>query len=325
MLRSTFLLGAALLASALTAPPPGAVVVSQTNVSGSYSSVQSAVNSLPSTGDAVIFIYAGYYNEQVYITRSGKLTIYGYAPNNGTSYEDNHVTIAANVSAVAAGGDDPSGTLRVHKNYFNILNVNVLNTFNTATAIAVSYYGTEIGTYGCQFVAFQDTLLTETGMHYFKYSYIEGAIDYIFGQYSQAYFEQCTMASTRYGYITASGRNSATDPGAYVFDNCTVVAAATAANGTVGNVYLGRPWRPFARVVYMNSYLSDVINPAGWHEWTAGVVPVNASFFEYDNTGAGAWNCEQRVDFSYEISDSEAANFTLSALFSGVTSWILPL
>ncbi|KAJ3208136.1 hypothetical protein HDU83_004927 [Entophlyctis luteolus] len=316
------ILVAASLVSALTSPPSGAVTVSKTGVSGSYSTIQSAVNALSSSGDAVIFIYPGNYSEQVYITRSGKLTIYGYASNTGTSYSANQVTITAGVSAASAGSDDASGTLRVHKNNFNMINVNVKNTFNTGIAIAAAYYGTEFGTYGCQFSAYQDTLYTNTGTHYFKYSYIEGAIDFIFGKLSKAYFDHCTIASTKAGYVTANGRDSATDTGGYVFNSSTIQAAASAASGTVGNVYLGRPWRPYARVVYMYCSISDVINAAGWHEWSDNVLPVNVSYFEYMNTGAGSWN-SGRVSWAKEINSSVASQYSLSTFLNGSSAWIL--
>ncbi|KAJ3391110.1 hypothetical protein HDU84_006477 [Entophlyctis sp. JEL0112] len=322
MIRAFVICLTAAVVSSLTVPPSGAVTVSKSGVAGSHSTVQAAVNALPASGDAVLFIYPGKYSEQVYITRAGKLTVYGYATNNGTSYSANQVTITAGVSAAAAGSDDLSGTLRVHKDYFNIFNVNVKNTFNTSIAIAVSYYGTQIGTYGCQFSAYQDTLLTETGMHFFKYSYIEGAVDYIFGQYSQAYFDHCTVASTKPGFITASGRASAADKGAYVFNSCTIEAAATAVAGTAGNVYLGRPWGSYARVVFMYSSISNVVNAAGWHEWSNNVLPVNVSYFEYNNTGAGAWKTG-RVSWASEINSTVAAKYSLNSLFAGSTSWIV--
>ncbi|KAJ3089767.1 hypothetical protein HK100_007659 [Physocladia obscura] len=308
----------------INTPPVDAVVVSQTGMNGSYSTIQAAVDSLPDAGSAVIFIYPGVYTEMVYITRTGPLTVYGANNDTGTiSYTGNSVTITNNVSAVAVGHDDLSAPLRVHKSNFTLVNVNVQNQFNTGIGVAVSYYGDRIGTYGCKFYAYQDTLLTQTGQHYFFNSYIEGAVDFIFGQYSKAFFQSTILSSIRYGYITANGRNSSTDPGGYVFNDCEAIVSPDAVNGTVGNVYLGRPWRPYARVVYMNSDLTDAINPAGWHEWSTGVYPNYTTYYEYNNYGAGSWN-SNRVSFAENITEEIAANFTLDNFFDSI-SWIYDL
>jgi polygalacturonase len=37
-----------------------------------------------------------------------------------------------------------------------------------------------------------------------------------------------------------------------------------------GKVYLGRPWRPYATVVYLNTEMGSHIDPAGWREWHPG-------------------------------------------------------
>ncbi|KAJ3130931.1 hypothetical protein HK100_007157 [Physocladia obscura] len=308
--------------SAITTPPSGAITVSKAGGGGKYMTIQAAINSLADTGAVTIFIYPGTYTEMVYITRTGPLTIYGSAASE-TTYTGNTVLLTNNVSAVAIGADDLSAPLRVHKSNFTLINVNVQNTFNTGIGVAVSYYGTYIGSYGCQFLAYQDTLLTETGEHYFENTYIEGAVDYIFGQYSKAYFQSVILASIGHGYVTANGRASSTDTGGYVFNGCTVTASSKAVSGTVGKVYLGRPWGAYARVIYMYSDLTDVLNLAGWYEWTVGVYPSHASFFEYNNSGAGAWN-SQRANFSQEISATVANEYSLANFFSS-TSWILSL
>lgn len=63
------------------------------------------------------------------------------------------------------------------------------------------------------------------------------------------------------GYITAQARGEEKDPSGFVFKDCVVV-------GT-GWTYLGRPWRPYARVIFYNSTFSNIIVPAGWDPWFA--------------------------------------------------------
>lgn len=43
-----------------------------------------------------------------------------------------------------------------------------------------------------------------------------------------------------------------------------VVLGKSAASGTKGSVYLGRPWGDYARVVFQNSNLENMITSAHW-------------------------------------------------------------
>ena len=65
------------LAASRTSPPSGALVVrSGTTTSGEYKTINAALATLPNdSSERSIFIYGGTYNEQVYITRSGPLTV----------------------------------------------------------------------------------------------------------------------------------------------------------------------------------------------------------------------------------------------------------
>lgn len=89
-------------------------------------------------------------------------------------------------------------------------------------------------------------------------------------------------ASSGPGYVTASGRMS-DDAGVYVvcprslllypveltgrppqLDNCKFTLAASATADTTGKVYLGRPWRAYARVIIQESKIESHIRPEGW-------------------------------------------------------------
>ncbi|KAJ3039110.1 hypothetical protein HDV00_012601 [Rhizophlyctis rosea] len=315
-------------AASLTSPPSGAVVVRQSGTkSGEFSTISAAIKSLDSSSSKTIFIYPGTYTEQVYITRSGALTIRGYTTNTA-DYASNQVTITFNKGAQDAGGNDQSGTLRVAKSNFAMYNVNVKNTYGNkgagsqSQAIALSAYGSQQAYYACQFTGYQDTVLANTGTQYFGKSYIEGAVDYIFGQQAKSYFKGCTIASTGQGYITASGRDSTSNPSYYVFDTCTVRAASSASSIT-GKVYLGRPWRNYARVVFMNSNLSNIINAAGWSQWsTSSPNTDHVTFGEYNNSGAGAWG-SGRAKFATKLGSSSGYGIG-DVLGSSYTNWVDP-
>ncbi len=55
---------------------------------------------------------------------------------------------------------------------------------------------------------YQDTILAQSGNQFYASCYIEGAVDYIFGQEARAFFHQSTIASIGAGAITANGRDS---------------------------------------------------------------------------------------------------------------------
>lgn len=88
-------------------------------------------------------------------------------------------------------------------------------------------------------------------------------MDYIFGD-AAAWFDSCTIASNGGGSITANSRETTDDTTWYVFNKCTIQQSENATADLSGEVYLGRPWRVLARVMFQYSTLSDIINADGW-------------------------------------------------------------
>lgn len=191
------------LATSRTSAPSGCITVGS---GGSYSTIQSAVNSLSTTSTTAqcIFIEAGTYTEQVLVSsRAAHLTFYGYTTNTA-SYSSNVVTIANDLSVAAGYTDDETGTLRVKATNFKMYNINVANTYGKGSqAIALSAYA-DSGYYACQFTGYQDTVLAEEGYQLYADCLIEGATDFIFGQYAAAWFENCDIRvlAASSGYIT---------------------------------------------------------------------------------------------------------------------------
>ncbi|KAJ7162176.1 pectin methyl esterase [Mycena filopes] len=271
-----------------TTPPAGAIVVRQTGAAaGQFTTISAAMASLSGTAAATVFIFPGTYNEQVNITHPN-LQIMGSTTDTGT-YKQNTVTITHNLNAQDNGGNDACATVRATTAASNlrIYNVNIVNSFGPGKqATALSATGTQQGFYGLSVTGYQDTLLADGGgavrYQYYSNCFIEGAVDYIYGSAS-AWFGECTIASNGGGAITANSRNSATDPTYYVIDSSTITSATT--TSLVGDVYLGRPWRVFARVVFQNSVLPNLINPIGYSQLAANPTPI---YSEFGNTGAGA-------------------------------------
>ncbi|KAL7274024.1 hypothetical protein RUND412_003095 [Rhizina undulata] len=293
------------LATAMNSPPSGAIVVRPTATTGAYTSIQSAVDSLSttSTADQIIFIYAGTYKEQVYIpARKAQLTIYGQTADM-SSYSDNKVTITKGLSQDTVSNDDLTATVRAWSAGLKMYNINLVNSRGEGSqALALSAYATEQSYYGMKFIGYQDTVMAETGNQLYINSYIEGAVDFVFGQYARAWFHNVQLGIRAAGTITANGRSSSSGVSYYVFNDCTVDVASgyTVADGAT---YLGRPWEEYARVVFQKSTLGAVVNSAGWSVWsTSDKRTADVLFGEYDNSGDGASGT--RASFATKLSSA---------------------
>jgi len=310
--------------SSHTTPPAGAKIVrAGTTTSGEFATLAAAVAALPNDSSAqTIFIYPGTYSGQVLIERSGPVTILGYSTNPG-SYSANQVTITASATLTTAGSDDASGTLRIHTDDVAIYNVNIRNNFGSGVqAIALSNYGDHVGLYACGLYGYQDTLYTNEGTHVYVQSYIQGAVDFVFGRLSQAYFEGNTIAVSGPGCITASGRTS-NDSGIYLFSENNIVLASNAVSGTSGNIFFGRPWSDYARVVFKSTTVSAPMNPTLWSIWGASDPNTDhVTFDDYATTGPGIPSNVARASFATLLTASEASAFTMWSALGGNTSWI---
>ncbi|KAL5534207.1 hypothetical protein ACEPAG_669 [Sanghuangporus baumii] len=315
-------------AASRTSPPSGAVIVDSSSTgSGQYKTIASAIAALPGDGSSQsIFIYPGTYNEQLLIDRSGSVTLYGYTTDT-MDYSKNQVVVTHSESLIEAGSDDESGTLRIKSDNVSLYNLDVRNDYSEsgriAQAIAVSAYGSQFGAYACRFFSYQDTLLAQSGTQVYLMSYIEGAVDYIFGQHAQAYFEGNTIASKGAGCITANGRPDDSDSSIYVFNKNDIVASSDAFTNVTSRAYLGRPWTDYARVVFLNSNIELQLNSAIWSEWSSSTPNTDHILFaEYNSQGSGVADAN-RPSFATVLSESQASQYTISTtLGNDYADWV---
>lgn len=277
--------------------------------------LQEAIDSIDknSTTTTKIFIKPGTYTGQTFITSGyqGKIAVYGYTSDD-QDYAKNEVILTNSLSSSQAGGNEKSGTLRVHSPNVSFYNLRIENTAGDAgPSHALSIMATKTAYYGCAFTGYQDTMFGHNTDSVFKNSYIEGAVDFIYGGTNvNFWFEECDIANNRAagGYITASGRES-NDEGWYVINNSRVIAKSGVSINP-GSVWLGRPWRYYARTVFQNSQLPGIIQPQGWHPWDKGDDLSNVYYGEFNNGGAGS-STDNRVSWAKQLDDAVSIDSTI--------------
>ncbi|KAB1202632.1 putative pectinesterase 66 [Morella rubra] len=186
-------------------------------------------------------------------------------------------------------------------------------------AVAAAVLGDKSAFYYCSFVGVQDTLWDACGRHLFHQCFIQGGIDFIFGN-GQSLYEGSEInysmgpysSEHGVGSITAEGRELANDPSGFVFTNCSFKGN--------GKAYLGRAWRNFSRVIVANSILSDVIVPEGWNAWNAEHHVEQLTYVEANCSGPGA-DTSKRVPWMKKLSATELSHF-VSTLFIDQEGWL---
>ncbi len=273
--------------------------------SGDFKSIQQAVDHVPdnNTRRVVIRIKPGRYEEQIRVPAAKRFITF-------RGEEASKTVITHKLSAQQAGNTRLAFTVFVNADDFRAENITFENTFGTGSqAVALFVDAERAEFHNCRFLAWQDTLFVNGSRHYFKDCYIEGHVDFIFGTAS-AVFENCSIHSKGAGYVTAHYRTSNEENTGFVF-----LRSRFTGQDTGRGVFLGRPWRPYARVVFIECWLDSHIRPEGWDNWRDPAREKTAWFAEYKSTGPGA-NPAARVAWSKQLTASEAAAFSRSRFFS---------
>ncbi len=181
-------------------------------------------------------------------------------------------------------------------------------------AVALMTNGDRILLRRCHIAGNQDTIYTygrygengQTCRSLYVDCLIEGTTDFIFGP-GRCWFENCEILSKRNSYITAASTFEGEKYG-YVFNHCRLTAAPG-----VDKVYLGRPWRDYANVVYLDCEMLSHIRPAGWHNWNNPAREKTAFYAEHGCYGPGA-DSSARVGWSHILTDAQAQDYTVDKM-----------
>ncbi len=294
----------------LATPAPVQVVVNPDGT-GDFKTIQMAIDHAPfvsANQRLIIEIRPGTYKERLVLPQDRPRTTF-------LGRDAATTIITAAMSAKEAGGTFLSSTVDVQGTEFHAENVTFENTFGVGSqAVAIMIHSDRAEFRKCRFLGWQDTLYVASGRMYFRDCYIEGHVDFIFGN-AAAVFDRCDVHSKGDGYLTAVNRTSAAEPTGYVFYKCKL----TGEHQTKGS-FLGRPWRPYARVVYIDCEMGDFIRPAGWDNWNSTANEATAWYGEIGSTGPGA-KPGDRVKWSRQLTPAEAAPFMPDVFLRGSDDW----
>ena len=290
--------------------PKSADLIVAADGTGNVKSVQEAIDKVPENNKKrfVIFIKPGVYKEQIKVPASKP-----YISFIGETAENTKLTFS--LSNKEAGSTSAAYATYIGGHDFYAENITFENSFGVGSqAVAVLVEADRAVFKNCRFLGWQDTLYAKNGRQFYQNCYIEGHVDFIFGQ-AAAVFENCHIHSKGDGYIAAPMRFSAEEPSGYVFIN----SKLTGANVDKG-VFLGRPWRAFGRTVYLNTEMGAHIRGEGWNNWGKAENEKTAFFAEYNSKGAGA-KMGERVKWMHQLSKEEAKQFETENFLKGKDGW----
>lgn len=265
-------------------------------------------------GRVFIDIAPGTYRERVIVTQNhANITLVGM----GKSPAD--VVITNSLNAKQAGGTFFTETVEINGDGFEADNITFENTAGTTgQAVAAAVRADRAIFKHCRFLGHQDTLFADYGRQYYVDSYIEGGVDFIFGN-AAAVFEHSELHSNGPGYLTAQSRTAPDQTTGYVILNSRVTSGLEP--GAPGDkIGLGRPWRPYARVVYIDTELPANIIPEGWNAWRKTSTTPQAYYAEFHSTGPGA-NPAARVPWSHQLTAQEAEQYRPRVFLAGKDNW----
>ncbi|HUP13362.1 MAG TPA: pectinesterase family protein, partial [Niastella sp.] len=300
------------LQKVFTTTPQQKIVVAGDGT-GDYKTVQQAINAVKDSNTSVTTIYIknGIYKE--------KLTLPASKTNIrlvGESVEKTILTFDDYASKKDSSGKNigtsGSASFFIFGSDISAENITFENSAGpVGQAVAMRVTGDRIKFINCRFLGFQDTLYThgDKSRQYYLKCYIEGTVDFIFGA-STCVFDSCVIYGKENGFYTAASTPAGKTFG-YVFRHCTITG-----NAPANSFYLGRPWRPDAKVVFMECDLGNMVKPEGWHNWDKAENEKTAYYAEYNNSGKGAAT-DKRVLWSHVLTLEEAKAYSIENIFSG--------
>lgn len=281
-----------------------------------FTTVQAALNSLSKTNatPTQIRIAPGTYKEKLTIAVP-KITLCGQtgkASSTILTYSDNANTPNGNGGTLGTTGGTSTN---LTANDVSVENITFANStpLGGSQAVALLVSGNQVQFRNCRFISFQDTLYVRKAKQYFRDCYVEGTVDFIFGD-GTTVFDNCTVKNVGGGTAATAPNTDQAVPYGLVFLGGQLTADASV---KAGSVALSRNWGAYGSATFLKTTLGAHISAVGWQPMGTNTLDT-ARFSEYKTTGPGA-NTGSRASQSKQLSDAQAANYTLSTIFG---AWV---
>lgn len=306
---------------------------------GDYATVQEAINAAPAnrTQPWLIFIKKGVYKGHHDIPANKPYIHLIGQDRNLVSISDDRLSGGDNAYKVNDGATMTANSDNLYFEGINFVNSYGVEKNNGPQALALYTIGDRVVLNKVGLLSYQDTWLTTTKLnnrHYIKDSWIEGAVDFIYGQ-GNVYLDQDTINIVRKsgGYIVAPNHGAGTTWG-YVFMNNIITAPG---NPAETDVWLGRPWHESPITVFINTKSYVKIPAAGWYPTMGGLPKLWAEYNTMDGNGNPLDLSHRITDYYYTdsktgqkvtgksekavLSADEAARYTVKNVLSGNDGW----
>ncbi len=284
-----------------------------------FPTIQNALDHAPQPTDGgrvIIRIMPGVYHERIWVAQNRpnvELLGLGKTPAD--------TVIVSNHYAKESGGTFFTETAEIAGNGFIADNLTFENSAGpVGQALAASVLADRVIFKHCRFLGYQDTLFANYGRQYYVDDYISGAVDFIFGN-ATAVFDHNVIHAVghRGGQITAQSRLSPTSTTGYVIrDSKITLSPELLKSGH--HEGLGRPWRYYARVIYLNTYLPKGILPQGFGDWGYAPNQKTAFYAEAGSKGPGA-DPSARVSWERKLTPAEIESFQPQNFLRGTDDW----
>lgn len=297
-----------------------------TDNSGDFTTVQAAVDACKEGEQrSIIFIKNGTYKEMVNVPKGKIISLIG------ESAEGVLITFDRDRGAGSDFTDFRDiTTCQFYGEDMYVEGLTIENSSGNVGQAEAHYVASDRQTYkNCRFLGYQDTQRTNSGARaYFKDCFIQGATDFIFGD-GLMYYDNCTVNCVKGGgYVTAPAecafflRKTENATGrvlrvTYIFRDCDITADPDVAADTY---YLGRPWKEYSGVYYLNCKMGKHIKPQGWTEWNGN--EKSACFAEYGSCdlSGNMLDVSGRIDWSFQLAQEDAEMFTPAYVFDKANS-----
>lgn len=317
---------------------------------GDFSEIQSAIDSIKKIptekNNVTILIKKGVYVEPV------KVDIPYVTIKNASSDNPNDVIITydranGHIDLEKNFGTEKSATFTVTKNAdnFSAENITFQNSYNLddmqrkqTQAVALVSIADKVIFNNCNFIARQDTLYLKGATNhtdyqaraYLKNCYIEGTVDFIFGD-ATAYFDNCNLKMAYHeggGHFTAA--NTTLYNTGYVFNKCTLSVDEKYNDTFKNKIDLGRPWQGDAthpivgsETVFINCTMPKILNDERFSAWNSSTQTNKIRYAEYGSKTADGKPADTSKQNKWlrNLTEEQANSFTAYNVLSGKDGW----